>query len=161
MAVSQYAVRRKRAYEEMTYLFTSHASEVILACCLPFDMSYLQVQVLCRADEGSLTATDNCAKKMRNGCGSCTRSVYYSCGQSAGAYPTKYELQVRVQATFVSGFMLVGAAYCECMAVFTLDDRGLRFSITSHLHILPVRRAESPYLLLQSKLLGALHLSCK
>lgn len=66
-----------------------------------------------------------------------------------------------MQATFISGFMLVGATYCKGMAVFTLDYGGLRFSITTYLHILPVRRAESPYLFLQSKLLGGLHLSCK
>ena len=57
--------------------------------------------------------------------------------------------------TFISGFVLVGAAYCESMAVFTLDDRRFGLPITVYSDILPMRRTELPCLLLQSKMLSA------
>lgn len=61
----------------------------------------------------------------------------------------------RQQLTFISGFMLVGAAYCESMAVFTLNNRRFGLPVTIHFDILPVGRTKLPCLLLQGELLSA------
>ena len=63
------------------YLFTAHTSQVVLACCMPLDMSNLQVQVLGRTHQGGLAATHDCSKKMSYGCGAYRPPSCYMCGQ--------------------------------------------------------------------------------
>ena len=71
------------------------------------------------------------------------------CGQrreGAGGGEAKWQV-CKKQLAFISSFMLVGAAYCESMAVFTLDNRRFGLPVTINFDVLPVRRTELPCLL--------------